>query len=142
MDIFSHLTEEHETARRLFGELREKGRDEQLLEELKEELRAHMNAEERVLYTRLEKEDEVQPMIQEAYEEHQAAARLLGDLPRARNEHAWQVRLSELAEAVERHVREEEDELFPKARMLLGEAEPEDLLARYEKVEEELKASS
>lgn len=68
MDIFSHLTEEHETARRLFGELREKGRDEQLLEELKEELRAHMNAEERVLYTRLEKEDEVQPMIQEAYE--------------------------------------------------------------------------
>jgi hemerythrin-like domain-containing protein len=53
-----------------------------------------------------------------------------------KDEEQWTAKFTVLKEQIERHVKEEEDEMFPKARKVLSEEEAETLGARLEEAKE------
>lgn len=90
------------------------------IEKLANELVAHMMIEEHVFYPRIRqiKAD----LVEEGFEEHAVArfelARLIAASPEDRK-----TRATVLKELIEHHVKEEEQELFPKVRATLPTAE-------------------
>lgn len=141
MDIFEELHSEHEKVSELIASLQASGHDEMTIRTLQDELGSHAEAEELVLYKRLEHEDETREVVAEGYEEHKTIARLLTQLGAAgMGDELFGSVLSELQENVEHHVEEEEGTLFEKARPLLTDGEAESLCEAFEKAKDELRA--
>ena len=130
MDAISLLKEDHKTLRALLGELAdttnraEKTRPE-LLARIAKEIKVHAKIEEEIFYPAFkqagEKSDDAK-MFFEAMEEHHAAGDLV--LPDLLNTDVksdqFGGRAKVLKELIEHHAKEEEDEMFPRARELLG----------------------
>jgi hemerythrin superfamily protein len=117
---------------------------EDLFGQLKAELDVHAHIEETILYPELKKADETRDITLEAYEEHRLVKQLLGELDKMdKGEEKWTARFTVLKESVEHHVEEEESDMFPKARKVLGEERAEILGARLEEAKnKELKAAA
>jgi hemerythrin-like domain-containing protein len=117
---------------------------EDLFTQLKTELDVHAHIEETIFYPELEKADETHDITLEAFEEHRIVKQLLGELEEMdKGDEQWTARFTVLKENVEHHVEEEEGEMFPKARKVLGEEKAEIIGARMEaEKNKELKAIS
>jgi hypothetical protein len=88
----------------------------------RQELLAHSKCEEREFYTVLQRNDEISDKIEHAYEEHAEVEEGLQELSDMEEEdEEWMSKFAELREDLEHHIKEEEGELFPKAREILGE---------------------
>lgn len=115
----------------------------ELLARLTKELLPHAKAEEHVLYRRLRKDDETHDISLEAIEEHRVAERLLKELADVdtANEH-WLAKMEVLRESVEHRVKEEEGEMFSKAKNVLSEEEAdaigEQFVTEKKKIQSEL----
>jgi len=130
MDAITLLTNDHKKVRTLLGELAEttsraeKTRTE-LLAKIALELKVHTTIEEEIFYPAFkaagEKSDD-DKMFFEAMEEHRAAGDLvLPDLLKTSvTTDQFSGRAKVLKELVEHHADEEEKEMFPRARTLLG----------------------
>jgi hemerythrin superfamily protein len=130
MDAITLLTDDHKKVKALLGELAEttnraeKTRTE-LLARIARELEVHTTIEEEIFYPAFkeagEKSDDSR-MFFEAMEEHRAAGELvLPDLLRTSvTSDQFGGRAKVLKELVEHHAGEEEKEMFPRARTLLG----------------------
>ena len=98
------------------------------LDELANNLVAHMAIEQDILYPAIREVDE--KLVNESYEEHALAEvalrRLLATHP---DEPVFEARLTALKELIEHHVTEEEEELFPQVEEALDAA----VLARLAK---------
>jgi hemerythrin superfamily protein len=117
---------------------------EELFRQLKTELDVHARIEETIFYPALEEAEETREITLEAFEEHRLVKQLLGELDKMdKDEEQWTARFTVLKENIEHHVEEEEDEMFPKARKVLSEAEAEALGTRLEEAKnEQLKAAA
>ena len=116
---------------------------EELFTQLKSELDVHAKIEEEIFYPVLEKKDETRDITLEAFEEHRLVKQLLGELEAApKDDEQWTAKFTVLKESVEHHVEEEEDDMFPKVRKALSEAELETLGTRMEAAKGEQKAAS
>ena len=129
MDVFELLEADHEKVKGLFNRLTE-GSDnavktrEALFKQLATELALHTKVEETIVYPRLKEVDELREMVEEGIEEHQEAEQLLEALASMpKDDKQWNATLLELKKAIEHHVQEEENELFPEARELIAEDE-------------------
>lgn len=140
MNIFEELSAEHDKVSELLASLEDSGPDEATLGTLKSELTAHAEAEEQVLYKRLETEDETKDVVAEGYKEHKEIARALGVLNPGLGADTFSTALAGLKEIVEHHVEEEEGTLFAKARPLLSEDEAESLRVAFEKAKSQLQS--
>ena len=130
MDAITLLTDDHKKVRALLAELAdttnraEKTRTE-LLAKIAKELEVHTTIEEEIFYPAFkeagEKSDDSK-MFFEAMEEHRAAGDLvLPDLLRTGvTTDQFGGRAKVLKDLVEHHAGEEEKEMFPRARTLLG----------------------
>lgn len=109
------LESQHRKVEALFKKL-ENGRSDAgpLLEELADNLAAHMAIEQEIFYPRVKDVDA--DLVNESYEEHAVAElalkRLLTTDPDA-DEESFMARVTTLKELIEHHVEEEEQELFP-----------------------------
>jgi iron-sulfur cluster repair protein YtfE (RIC family) len=116
------LTTQHEKVKAIFARL-EKGRRPAgpLLEELANNLAAHMAIEQDIYYPAVKAVDE--DLVLESYEEHSLAElglkRLLATSP---DDESFKARVTAVKELIEHHVEEEEDELFPEADKKLDAA--------------------
>lgn len=126
-DPFEPLREDHRKVAALFEKIEatteraEKGR-EKLFAELKELLESHSELEESRVYPVLEEPESTHDLSLEAEEEHRVVKLLLTEL--GEEDHTteqWTAKFTVLKENVEHHVKEEEEELFPKALKALGE---------------------
>lgn len=134
------LEKQHRKCKTLFNKL-EKGRGDalELLAELSNDLAAHMAIEQEILYPAVQRIDE--DLIREAYEEHALAEvalkRLLATDP---GNPSFKARVVAAKELIEHHVKEEEEELFPKVEKKLGEERLNELgkqmKARFDEVVE------
>jgi hemerythrin superfamily protein len=117
---------------------------EELFTQLKTELDVHTRIEETIFYPALEQADETRDITLEAFEEHRLVKQLLGELQSlGKDEEQWTAKFTVLKEQIEHHVEEEEGEMFPKARKVLGEEEAEALGTRMEEAKEkQLKAAA
>jgi len=131
MDIYKLLRDDHSKVKSLFKELEDtteravKTR-EHLFATLKMELTVHSEAEEKFLYPRLTEAEETREITLEGIEEHNVVKKLLIELdedPKGTEE--WAAKLKVLQENVEHHVKEEEGEMFKKAKKVLSDEEAE-----------------
>lgn len=144
MDIFSLLKQEHETVKGIFEEIvntseRARKTREELYETLYQELHSHAEAEQQTLYMRLEKEPELAHLMAEAKEEHMQAEKMLAELKEmdvATME--WMAKVTVLKENVEHHVKEEEGEMFKKAKKVLEKREAEEIGDLFMQKKEEI----
>jgi hemerythrin superfamily protein len=110
MNAIDLLMRDHRTVEKFFSELptATPGEQERLFGDLNQELRAHMEAEERVFYTALHAESG--DLINRSIQEHAAARRLLDQLAAADVDSDFFKRtFVALMKDVQTHIREEEE---------------------------------
>jgi iron-sulfur cluster repair protein YtfE (RIC family) len=85
------------------------------------ELTVHAQIEEEIFYPALREKTDAAGLLDEAQAEHQQAKQLIAQIQATRpGNPALDDLVAELARAVEHHVKEERDHLFPKARAAAG----------------------
>jgi hemerythrin-like domain-containing protein len=125
-ELFDLLLQDHEILRELFKKIEKSSSSEaetrkKLFTELERELLAHMEAEERFIYTALEQHDASRFQALEAFEEHQVARMVVGSFNSlAADDERWPAKLKVLSRLVRRHQDEEEHELFKTAKKVLN----------------------
>lgn len=124
MNAIDMLEADHRMVEELFDAI-EAAQDvderEQLFVELADALAVHAAIEENIFYPACNSEDTGDTLL-EALEEHLQAKRLLADLLELDPmDDVFMAKIKVLKEAIRHHVEEEEDELMPRARRLLGE---------------------
>jgi hemerythrin-like domain-containing protein len=146
------LKEDHQKALNLIGELEaagfQVGTDPTYTEtfnHLNELLMMHTFIEEEVFYPAMKRFDESRALARDFRKRHQEFEKLLSHLSTlAPNVEEFQVTLSDLRGSIERHIDEEENELFPLAEELCGQSELQEMgrLMREMKYDSRAKAAT
>jgi iron-sulfur cluster repair protein YtfE (RIC family) len=104
------------------------------------ELTVHAQIEEEIFYPALREAIDMPQLLDEAEVEHAQAKELIAQIQAMKRANpALDDLVSELARAIEQHVKEERDHLFPKARAAAG-LDLEALAARLQERQQELQA--
>jgi hemerythrin-like domain-containing protein len=106
--------------------------------EFRDTLTQHTRLEERMLYPELEGFSETRLLVDESYREHERIRDILAKMENLRKDRhcdRWDDKIKELRRNLQRHITREEDELFPKAIKLLGEARLERLFVKMKHLE-------
>jgi iron-sulfur cluster repair protein YtfE (RIC family) len=133
MDVYQVLMQDHRIVDELFSEIeksddRDIDRREQLFAKLRKELEDHTLIEEDIFYPLIEKLLGTKELVEQLFEEHAGFEAILQEISEVRtNREDWQEKISELKDVVQRHVRREEDKMFPAARKELEESRAEEL---------------
>ena len=147
MNAFALLKEDHKKVAGILEKLdatTERGvkTREELFTQLKTELDIHTEIEETIFYPVLEEHDETRDITLEGIEEHRIVKELLAELDAmAKDDEVWTAKMTVLKENVEHHVKEEEGEMFPRARQALTKDEIETLGTRLEAAKKKQKAA-
>jgi hemerythrin superfamily protein len=133
--IYDVLQKDHRRLSVLFEQLK-KTRDwrtrDLVFERVATELTAHGEAEAVTLYTVLKTYGEMGADVEQGEQQHDRIAELLQELENERgNLAAWERKLDELRRAVERHVEEEEEEIFLEAQSVLDDEQARLLARRF-----------
>ncbi len=106
------------------------------------ELTVHAQIEEEIFYPALREVIDVPELLDEAQAEHQQAKELIAQIEAmADGDAAMDDLVSQLARAVENHVKEERDLLFPKARAA-ADLDLDELGARMKERQQELQSQA
>lgn len=137
MDAITLLRDDHELLRKLSKELAETSEKaietrKKLLKRLEAELKAHTTIEEELFYPAiLDASDDVEDarMVAEGIEEHRACdKKVIPDLHKADpSTIAYSGEAKVLKDYIFHHLKEEEEEMFPRVRELIGRKELQDL---------------
>ena len=101
-------------------------RREDLLGHLHRDLVTHERMEEELLYPKLRDNPRTRDIVLEGYEEHHVADQILDELLETpADTDIWKAKMKVLKESIEHHIKEEEEEMFKKARKVLSDAELE-----------------
>ena len=146
-DAFALLTADHKRVKSLFKEfesLKEKGDDDQkatLVETICNELTVHAQIEEEIFYPALREAIDDEDLMDEADVEHASAKQLIAQLEQLEvsGDH-YDATVVVLGEYIDHHVKEEEGEMFSKARKadIDSAALGEELAVRKAELKEEL----
>jgi hemerythrin superfamily protein len=142
------LEKDHREVERLVAQF-EKAKDDAQKTELAQkiclELKIHAEVEEEFLYPMAREETGEDHLVNEAQVEHQTAKMLIKEIEAAKaTDEMFEARVKVLGEYVKHHVKEEENELFPKIRksdMDLEEVGAQ-LAARKEELMRQLKGDA
>jgi iron-sulfur cluster repair protein YtfE (RIC family) len=119
-NVVNVLKQDHRTVEKLFSDFGSSG-DQSIVDTICEELDVHMEVEERVVYPVLR--DDVSggtQMAQHAEKEHAQARQIVGRIRQTKDADHLSELVQELKSAIEEHVQEEENEVFPKMEQELG----------------------
>lgn len=140
MDAITLLREDHKLLRKLAEELADTtegdvGARKKMLARLEAELNAHTSIEEEIFYPAiLDASEDIEDarMVAEGIEEHRAAdAKVIPDMHKTDpSTVAYSGQAKVLKDYLFHHLKEEEEEMFPKARGLISNAELTELGAR------------
>jgi iron-sulfur cluster repair protein YtfE (RIC family) len=133
--IFSRLEREHGKVAALLmraASTSDPATRRELYPRIRRELMTHLRGEEQELYPVLEQYAETRVQAGMAREEHREVERTLDQLSAIDpSSDSWPLVAEQLRVALERHVRDEEDELFPKARRIIGWGRARTMEDRY-----------
>jgi hemerythrin superfamily protein len=146
-DAFSLLTADHKLVKSLFKEfdgLKDDGDDNQkaaLVEKICNELKVHAQIEEEIFYPAVREAIEADDLMDEADVEHASAKQLIAQLEQLEvGADHYDATVTVLGEYIDHHVKEEEGEMFSKAREadIDGAALGEEMAVRKAELKEEL----
>ena len=127
MNIIEMLKQDHQEASAMMDRIESAGEGDPSVmttfNQLKQALTLHTQIEEQIFYPALRNNDETQDQIEESFEEHQEVKDMLSQMSgmQSGNDEFLSL-MSDLRDAVEHHVEEEENELFPQAQQILGDS--------------------
>ena len=113
------LMEDHEYVKKAFRAFEKMDEEDQpaLVKQVCEALKVHTRIEEEIFYPAMRKAIEDQDLLEEAEVEHDSAKILIRRLERMKpSDPKYAATFTVLGEYVNHHVKEEESEMFPKAR--------------------------
>ncbi len=120
--IFRRLAEEHQEVAMMLKRVATSDDRRELFATIRKELLSHAKAEEKEFYTILRDQPETSALVEHSLEEHQEVERMLDELNTSDvASESWTRGIEELRASVEDHVKEEEQDLFPRARDVLGD---------------------
>jgi hemerythrin superfamily protein len=122
-DAIAMLMADHKKVKKLFSEFdkfKEEGSDEgksALVDQICNELKIHTELEEEIFYPAVRKAIDDSDLMDEALVEHAGAKDLIAQLEDASpNDDLYDAKVTVLGEQIQHHVKEEEGEMFPKAK--------------------------
>jgi hemerythrin superfamily protein len=122
-DAIAILTADHKKVKKLFKEyekLKEDGdpsEKEELVAQICAELTLHAEAEESIFYPAVRAAIDEEDLLDEAEVEHATAKDLIAQLEGGdSSDPLYDAKVKVLSEYIDHHVKEEEDEMFPKAK--------------------------
>jgi hemerythrin superfamily protein len=118
----------------------------QIFKEIMSMLTAHSEAEQQVLYKKMQKSDDekTRSFVFEGINEHQIVEQQLQQMARTRNKASeqWTAQLTVLKELVNHHVKEEESTGFSCARNEFDREELEKMSGQFQRQKEKLMAAA
>ena len=146
-DAITLLTDDHKKVQKLFKEFEklvkqedDEGKDE-LAQQICAELTIHAQIEEEIFYPAAREAIEEQDMLDEAEVEHASAKELIEQIESMRaGEELFDAKVTVLGEYVNHHIKEEQDQMFPKVKKAKVDLEAlgEELLQRKEELMAEM----
>ncbi len=134
-NVIDILKQEHDEVLSMLEKLTNKGISDRsgTYSSMKSALLPHMEGEEKAVYPKFDQAG-MHDKILESIEEHNAVKSLISQLDNASmsNEDEWVAKIKVIRENVQHHVKEEEEEIFPKARQSLSSSDLEDMGSRFE----------
>ena len=122
-DAIAMLLADHKKVKQLFKEfadLKEKGSEEEkatVVEQICNELTIHATIEEEIFYPAVRAAIDDEDLMDEAEVEHAGAKELISQLEDADpDEELYDAKVTVLGEQIDHHVKEEEGDMFPKAK--------------------------
>jgi hemerythrin-like domain-containing protein len=146
MDPISLLEKDHREAKKLFQEYEglgdaALGKKQAIFDAVSTALMIHMTIEEEIFYPAVKtvRSKEMKDEVREADEEHHVAKMLISELKKLKpGDEQFDAKVTVLRENIEHHIKEEEGELFPNSRRLLGKERLEQLGSEMEDRKSEL----
>jgi hemerythrin superfamily protein len=139
MNALKLLKQDHRTVEALFKQFEKAGdkafkEKQEIARKIVKELSIHASIEEQLLYPAARARDEqLDDQVLEALEEHHVAKWTLNEIDRMSPEdERFDAKVTVLIENIRHHVKEEENELFPKLEKIMGKAELEAIGAALE----------
>src|ERR1700723_4194601 len=122
-DAIAMLTADHKKVKKLFADfdkLKDAGSDEDkasIVDQICNELKIHTELEEEIFYPAVRKAIDDGDLMDEALVEHAGAKDLIAQLEDASpEEDLYDAKVTVLGEQIDHHVKEEEGDMFPKAK--------------------------
>jgi hemerythrin superfamily protein len=122
-DAIAMLTADHKRVKTLFSQfdkLKEEGSDEEksaIVDQICNELKIHTELEEEIFYPAVREAIDDSDLMDEAIVEHAGAKELIAQLEEASPEdELYDAKVTVLGEQIDHHVKEEEGDMFPKAK--------------------------
>ena len=129
-DAIAMLMADHRKVKKLFSDfdkLKEGGSDEDkgaLVSEICNELKIHTELEEEIFYPAVRKAIDDSGLMDEALVEHAGAKDLIAQLEDASpDDDLYDAKVTVLGEQIDHHVKEEEGDMFPKAKKARADTE-------------------
>jgi len=119
VDAIELLKKDHREVDKIFDKLQKaKGQErEKLFKQLAQELTVHATIEEQLFYPAVKEAKPTHDIVLESFEEHKQVKIVLKDLGETdKSTEEWLAGVKVLMEDVQHHVKEEEEELFPKVK--------------------------
>lgn len=111
---------------------------EKLLTKLTQLIKIHEKMEEKVIYPAAKKSNEMEDLVNEAYEEHHVVDNILAELSElSANAENWKAKVTVMRENLEHHIEEEEQNLFPKLEKKFDQQALEQFGDKMQKIQDE-----
>lgn len=130
-NIYDILREEHDQIADLI-EQAINDRSKESFYKVKNKTDPHLLGEEKLFYPLLEQKEELRDLVNHAYKEHSDIRSFSSELEKmSAHTKEWESKLFDLDKAVQQHVLEEEEKIFPKAQRVLSEDKAQDIAQKY-----------
>jgi hemerythrin-like domain-containing protein len=148
MEIYEVLKEDHRNLKALLGQLVlcgtvDDSKRKNLIQLIRDEMVPHSRAEEAVFYNFLKQFETTKGLVHHSYAEHLEAEALLRSLQIMEALDAnWTKTAYKLKDALEHHIEEEEQRVFPMAEMIISETESQLMAKAFERIKPEVREGS
>jgi iron-sulfur cluster repair protein YtfE (RIC family) len=130
--IYDILKMEHKDVRKLFKQIVDDQRyQDDIYMQIKNALTLHMAGEEKLFYPRLENNAETRTLTLESYEEHVLGKKVINDIDNTTDMDAKYAKVKVLSDAIDMHIKEEEDDLFKKAKKVLSDNDEKEIARQF-----------
>lgn len=141
-DIIDLILADHKELKRLIKILKDSDKDigerYAAFGEFAPLLTLHAKPEEMTLYADMKEEEEVRLEGMEGEVEHSLADQLLNEAKEEEDEDLWSAKVKVLAELLEHHIEEEEDDILPKCRKAFSKEHRIELGNEFLKLKEDV----
>jgi hemerythrin-like domain-containing protein len=130
--IYDILKLEHRDVKKLFKQIIDsENYQDNIYMQASKALMVHLDAEEKVFYSKLVNNSESRPVTLAGFEEHEVARKVMKDIDASSEEDVKFAKLKVLNELVSQHVDEEEGDIYKKAKKVLSKAQEQDIAKQF-----------